>query len=265
MKTLKSVILFSLFCSYSSLLFSTIINIPADQPTIQAGIDASANGDTVLVQPWTYFENINYNGHNITVASLFFTTQDTSYISQTVIDGNQEGSVVTFESEEDSTAFLCGFTITNGEGGQSFNDELGGGITCKNFSDPIIMDSYLTNNYSYYGGGMHSDESNPQFLNVIISNNTAINGGGIYCDNSGPSLENVIIAENSASYRGGGIYCDNSSLNLENVTLKNNVSEDKGGGICIRESNSILMNVMIKIIRLLRVEEYLAFKILISI
>ena len=95
MKTIYFVLVFFLF---STCLFSTIINVPADQPTIQAGIDAAVDADTVLVQPGTYVENINYNGKNITVASLFLTTQDTTYISQTIIDGNQTGSVVKFEN-----------------------------------------------------------------------------------------------------------------------------------------------------------------------
>jgi len=85
---------------------ATIINIPADYPTIQQGINVSAVGDTVLVQPGTYVENINFNGHNIVLASLFLTTQDTSYISSTIIDGNQAGSVAAFESGEDSTAAI---------------------------------------------------------------------------------------------------------------------------------------------------------------
>ena len=97
-------------------LSATTINVPADQATIQAGIDAAVDGDTVLVQPGTYVENINFSGKNIVVGSLYLTTQDTSYISQTVIDGNQSGSVVTFESGENSSSKLSGFTIQNGYG-----------------------------------------------------------------------------------------------------------------------------------------------------
>jgi len=74
----------------SGALSATIINIPSEYLTIQQGIDASLVADTVLVQPGTYIENINYNGKNITVASLFLTSADTSYISQTIIDGNQK-------------------------------------------------------------------------------------------------------------------------------------------------------------------------------
>ena len=88
-----------------------IINIPADYATIQEGINAATDGDTILVQPATYQENINFLGKEITVGSLYLTTGDTAYISQTVIDGNQNASVVTFENEETSNAVLSGFVI----------------------------------------------------------------------------------------------------------------------------------------------------------
>lgn len=116
------------------------INIPADQPTIQAGIDAATNGDTVLVQPGTWVENINFSGKNIVLASLFLTTSDTSYISQTAIDGNHTSSVITFENGEDSTAVLMGFTIQNGEA------KLGAGILCNN-SHPKLDNLIISNNY----------------------------------------------------------------------------------------------------------------------
>ena len=70
---------FTLMLTASAL--ATIINVPADQSTIQAAIDASFNGDTVLVQPGTYVENISYYNKDIVLGSLFLTTGDTSYIS----------------------------------------------------------------------------------------------------------------------------------------------------------------------------------------
>jgi hypothetical protein len=48
---------------------ATIINVPDDYATIQAGIDASEDGDTVLVQPGRYVENIDFNGHSIVLVN----------------------------------------------------------------------------------------------------------------------------------------------------------------------------------------------------
>jgi len=189
---------------------ATIINVPADQPTIQAGIDAASSGDTVLVQPNTYLENINFNGKNIIVASLFLMKQDPSYISQTIIDGNQSGRVVTFEKSEDSTAVLIGFTITNG-----FSDN-GGGILC-NGARPSLMNLNIIGNMAENrGGGIQCEEAaSPIVKDVVLRRNRAWRGGGIHCENySEPRLAGVMITMNTAM-NGGGIYYDEPGLILD--------------------------------------------------
>ncbi|MCP4412163.1 MAG: hypothetical protein GY808_06300, partial [Gammaproteobacteria bacterium] len=60
--------------------FAGIINVPADQSTIQAGINAAINGDTILVADGTYIENINYIGKAITVSSQYVMDGDTNHI-----------------------------------------------------------------------------------------------------------------------------------------------------------------------------------------
>jgi hypothetical protein len=88
------------------------IHVPADQPTIQAGINAAVSGDTVLVSAGTYYENINFNGKAITVTSA-------SGPGNTVIDGSKgnNGSAVIFSSNEKLTSVLSEFTIQNGNQG----------------------------------------------------------------------------------------------------------------------------------------------------
>ena len=212
MKTFCFVLIFSLL---SIFLSATIINVPSDQPTIQQGIDVSVNADTVLVQPGTYNENINFNGKNITVASLFLTTQDTTYISQTIIDGNQEGSVVTFENDEDFTTVLCGFTITNGY------NSIGGGIYCDN-SSPNLENLKITNNFATDGGGIYCICSSLNLLNLKITNNSASEGGGINFYETDSMIENVVISDNAGCMNGGGIYSFNSELNFLNVSITGN-------------------------------------------
>jgi len=163
-----------------------------DYLTIQEGIDAAVNGDLVIIKEGTYYENIDFNGKDITVASLFFVTQNTSYISQTIIDGNQNGSVVTFNSGENSTSILTGFTITNG----SASYYGGGGICCRINSSPSLEN--VTNSAASSGGGIYCSSSSPSLTNVTISDNYASSGGGIYCDwDSSPNLMNCILWNDS--------------------------------------------------------------------
>ncbi|MDO9576582.1 MAG: right-handed parallel beta-helix repeat-containing protein [Candidatus Cloacimonadales bacterium] len=201
--------------------------------TIQHGIAVSASSDTVLVNPGIYQENIDYNGKNIIIGSLFYTTQDSSYISQTVIDANNDGIVIRIDSYEDSTAVLCGFTITNGSEG---------GILCSHAS-PKILDNIITQNAtSTNGAGIRIiNNSAPLLKNLEISFNTSTeSGGGIYLSSPGSSFCNVKIIENSAATEGGGIYCSGYIPNFEDVIVMSNSAEVNGGGIYLNNYNALL-------------------------
>ncbi|NQU68140.1 MAG: hypothetical protein HQ510_09375 [Candidatus Marinimicrobia bacterium] len=265
-KELKRKSVIFVFLSLLSFYFSfcAVINVPIDYSTIQAGIDISADSDTVLVQPGTYFENINFNSHNITLGSLFLTTSDTSYISQTVIDGNQNGSVVIFESGEDTTAVLSGFTIRNGfstYGGGifcvlysspkiSYNiitgniADNGGGISINYFCNPIIENvKILSNIAEFYGGGITNwNQNNTIIRNAVISNNTAQRGGGI--SGSGIEIVDSEISHNTAVLQGGGMKLS-GLVSLNNVQIFKNTSIGDGGGIYASSAEISIYNSMI--------------------
>ncbi|MDX1373084.1 MAG: hypothetical protein R3321_11470, partial [Nitrososphaeraceae archaeon] len=137
------VLLFSFFFFSSlSIYAQTTINIPADYPTIQEGINAAVDGDIVLVAEGTYTENIHFKGKTITVASLFFVDGDTSHIRNTIIDGSQpshpdSGAVVTIDNGSDSSTVLSGFTIHGGTGNQYGAFRWGGGVDVGNSSPTI--------------------------------------------------------------------------------------------------------------------------------
>jgi len=191
---------------------STILNVPSVFSTIQSAINYSFEGDTVLVQPGTYVENINFNGKNITIASLFITTQDTSYISQTIIDGNQSGSVVTFNNNETSDALLIGFTIENG----------------------LAVD----------GGGVYCYQADPTIQNLKIVNNQADNGGGIRASSSNLIIENSIIALNSAANGGGGIYIGaGNQIGIIGCEISNNIANSKGSAMFIGTGYQGTLNI----------------------
>jgi len=220
-------------------LQATTIHVPSQQPTIQAGINAASNFDTVLVDTGQYIENINFNGKNIVVGSLILTTGDTSYISKTVIDGDSSGSVIFFDNNEDSTAVLNGFTITNG------SSDRGGGISCR--SDPTLMNLYIIENVSItHGGGLFCKNSGAKILNLTITKNTALAGGGVWCEGySSIIMTNLMIYNNFAEW-GGGIFCEESNPKFIKVTLSNNTSYFGGGVYCLSSYveliNTILWN-----------------------
>jgi hypothetical protein len=198
---------FALF-AFSAVRADTI-HVPSEQPTIQAGIDAAVDGDTVLVAPGLYSENIDFKGKSITVKS-------SEGFENTVINGNLSGPVCLFGTDESHEAVIEGFTMTLGYGSgficwkasPTIRNNLiydnvvalggsgGGGITCYD-SDPMIVNNIIYDNGGYRGGGIYCYESSPLILNNTIMMNHAMEyGGGIYCEDSSPTVTNSIIREN---------------------------------------------------------------------
>ncbi len=230
-------------------------NGTVDYYSIQEGINNANTGDTVLVFPGNYIEIVDFIGKDIIVASLFLTTQDTSYISQTIIDGNHENiQLVRFTNGETENARLIGFTITNAsesldKSNKGYSHGLGVYI---NSSSPVIENNRIINNsYSGWyivGGGIVIENSSAKIRNNIINNNSmAYSGGGIYISNSvNVTIENNCIENNMVnsgygiSY-GAGIYVDTSHY----VTISGNTIRDNynnfgyGGGIYLCKSDHI--------------------------
>jgi hypothetical protein len=216
------------FCAVAQ---ATIINVPADYSTIQQGINAGNDGDTVLVQPGTYVENINFNGHNIVLSSLFLTTGDPAYISSTIIDGDAAGPVILLVSGENENTVIAGFTIQNGFSGNA------GGIKCSG-SSPQIHDNYIMNNETYgFGGGAYADANSfPSFRRNVFSGNWADwGGGGLYIEQSQAFIMQCVISGNGSIAYGGGVCCNYyANIQIINSTLSAN-SAYYGGGLCYVE------------------------------
>jgi len=152
------------------------IVVPVVHATIQKAIDAASDGDTIVVLPGSYRENINFLGKAITVRST--DPSDATVVSATVIEGadNSDYSVVTFGNGETGASMLSGFTIRRRSPYQPFS---GGGIYVRE-SDPTIRNNHIVNNTTYFaGGGIYLVESQATIIGNRIASNTAAQGGGI--------------------------------------------------------------------------------------
>lgn len=221
MKTKLLILLFVLICT-NSWLNSYTWHIKQDGTgdftTIQEGINASVNSDTVLVYPGTYFENIIYNGKNITVASLELTTGDPSYIPLTVINGQQQESCVrVINCESDAT--IQGFTITNGWGSDYWESD-GGGLQIRGVYGQhtffSIINCRITKNYAESGGGILGFRSDI-FLSgtSIYSNSAIINAGGIGIVNTNLTFDDGNRCSIYDNFAGTGL--DLYSEHCENI------------------------------------------------
>ena len=214
---------------FSNTSLAAILKVPEGYSTIQAGIDAASEGDTVLVADGIYTgtdnKNLDFKGKKITVRSE-------NGAENCIIDCEGDGRGFYFHSGELKDSVLSGFTIRNG------NTFEGGGIYIKQ-SSPTITNSIVYNNIAYSGGGIYCENSFAIITNCTVNQNTASwEGGGIHCSKSSPLIANCAIINNNAAHDGGGIkYSSCNFPSIINCNISGNISNDDGGGMFISSSS----------------------------
>lgn len=225
--------------------FAATIRVPANAPTIQIAIEKAQPLDTIVVDPGTYSEVINFGGKVITVRST--NPSDPNVVAATVINAGGLGSVVTFTGGEDhNNSILDGFTITGGtigiEGHSSraiirhcvVRDNSNSGIYQ---ADGLIEDCHILNN-NYVG----LNDCDGTIRRCIIDSNR---GAGLSeCDGtiidstversvgagvSGGSID--IIRCTIASNQNGGTLYQTGDIEQSFIIGNNSYGVDGGGGL----------------------------------
>ncbi len=222
---------------------AAILEVPTNYSTIQAAIDAAAAGDTVLVLPDTYYENISFRGKSVVVASRYLLTPDPQLIRRTVIDGSlpdhpDTGSVVVFTGCEEAAALLYGLALANGLGTVVPGSYAGGGIMIGPGSSPTIMYNLVLNNSAIKGGGLAVRGGNPHLARNVFAGNSAQSGGGLMLEDADVVVTHNVCYDNSATGNGGAVYLTTSTVQFaENVIAENQAAA--GGGVFAENSDCL--------------------------
>lgn len=167
-------------------------------PTIQAAVDAVADGGEVLVWPGVYQgdgnRDINFGGKDIVVVGI----GDGEVVIDCQGDPETARRGFRFDSGETNTATLRNVTIINGW--QEYGS--GGGIlisgAAPTIEDVIIRDCWADNGGAMAFGGDPAGGARPQVVGCTLVGNHALdNGAALYMyGDIGVEVANTLIASN---------------------------------------------------------------------
>lgn len=217
-------------------VWSSVLHVPESIPLIQLALDSCASGDTILVSPGHYHERLVVPDKTITLASQTLLAGDTSFVSQTILDGDSLGTLMTVNVGGLNRFVLNGFTLQRGF---TSLQEHGGALHFADSAEVVLQNLHFTRNFSrFWGGVIWADGGGTPFTgprrfvvkNITLSRNYSRN----------TSLELIRIYANYYAEIDGLICNDapssivvirsNGTLILHNIELNNGRF---GGGAAI--------------------------------
>jgi hypothetical protein len=206
----------------------TVCAIGCPFATIQAAVDAAADGDTIKIKKGAYVENVVLTDKSLTL-------QGAGALA-TVVDGGGVGRAFTITGTFGVTRVkLADLTITGGQ-----TPDLGGGISCGSAELTVTDASIVHNATQGLGGGLYTNCAKTTLVRTLVTENRSdgpgnFDGGGGIAAISGVTLKlaNSTVAVNHAVTDGGGILGREASIVVEYGTIAANRAGRFGGGISI--------------------------------
>jgi PKD repeat protein len=206
--------------------------IPAEIDNIQEAINLAQDGDTLLVAPGVYCENLLIDDKNLLLASEYYTTGDESFINDTILNSHaDEHSLISIYNANGGGSRVCGFTISGSAG------LCGGGIRVE--SSEVYLDHLQIDNcQALWGGGIYLEDSEAQMESITFRENSALRGAGFWLDNSSCTAGNIEIYDNNGDF-GAGFQLRDSELFLRRGLIYDNISADEG--VIVNDNSTLFM------------------------
>ncbi len=242
---------------------AAILRVPGEYTTIQEGLDAAVDGDTVLVADGTYSgpgnRRLDFHGKEVRLVSE-------GGREACIIDAELQAHGFRFQTGEGPVTVVDGFTIRNG-----YHHLMGGGFYIRDAS-PTIRNCDIDNCHAETGGGIYvAGPTTARLRNLKIHGCSAVYGAGVYCGRVGsPEFSDCTIQWNITAYGGGGgihvtdaaplirdslihgngsMYGDaggiyvlsEASPTVTGCVISENYSDGWGGGVCHRGSGLLTL------------------------
>ena len=181
---------------------------------------------------------VTLTGGQLAIASDVTIDGDTNgdHTADITIDANNASRIFDVTG---GTSTLDALTITGGNAGTAN----GGGVQIGGSAALTIVNSTVSGNSAYYGGGIHNDGA-ATLTNTTLSGNSAATYGGGLSNYGAATLTNVTLSGNSAAGSGGGL-ANGDTATLTNVTVSGNSAGARGGGISSPSGGATLTNSIV--------------------
>lgn len=187
--------------------------------SIQAAVDASAEGSVIGVCAGTYAEAIVV-GHDLSIEAP-------AGAELTVVDAGGSGPALRIDG---GVVSVAGLTFTGGVGVDEGSGARGGGIYAAGAESVSLVDVVVRGNEADEGGGIYAPELGDLAVDggSIADNVATLYGGGILAGTA--TLSGVEIARNEAVDGAGVFIRDGAVQAWDAMTLDSNSAENVGGG-----------------------------------
>lgn len=216
-------------------ILSVSANGKGTYPTIRAALEAASSGDTILLEPGTYF---NFGNQDLTVVDKALTVkgrepENPDTVTRTVIDCQGGGwsthwaiGARSSGSAASARLTLAGLTIRNGY-------DVGNGCAVRcDHADLDVTNCVFQNNRTFdsLGGAVYCRDNSARFTGCTFLNNSSdlLHGGALYATRSQLDFTSCRFEAN----KGCALETYDCRLTLTACTFKSNQGRDGGALRC---------------------------------